>query len=114
MAWVVTLGALAPIATAAPPAGTGPGASPEAFDEALQIYERNHWLQAFDAFRRLAGQGHAGAARMVVQMHRLGPGLYGQHFALPLDELDALACHHRHAQALLKASARRQSAAPCP
>lgn len=114
LAGVATLGAVAPVATAAPLDAAVPVAPEEAFDEALQFYERNHWLQAFDAFRRLAGQGHAGAARMVVQMHRLGPRLYGQHFALSVDELHTFARHHRLAPTLLKASAHRQPAAPCP
>ncbi len=54
----------------------------ERFDDALQAYERNHWAQAFDAFRQLAELGHADAARLVMQMHCHGPQLYGQPFAL--------------------------------
>jgi hypothetical protein len=113
LAGVVMLGAQAPAASATPLDAAVPVAPEEAFDEALQIYERNHWLQAFDAFRRLAGQGHAGAARMVVQMHQHGPRLYGQHFALSVDEQDAFSRHHRLATTVLKASTHRQSAAPC-
>lgn len=114
LAGVVIRGAQAPVASAAPHDAAVPVAPEEAFDEALQFDERSHWLQAFDAFRRLAGQGHAGAARMVVQMHRYGPRLYGQHFALSVDERDAFARHHCLATTLLQASAHRQSAAPCP
>lgn len=48
----------------------------------MQAYERNHWPQAFEAFRQLAEQGHVDAARLVMQMHWHGARLYGQRFAL--------------------------------
>lgn len=71
------------------------------FNEALLAYERNHWLQAYDEFTLLAERGHADAARMVVQMHRHGPALYGQHFALSPLQQQRLAQQRLHAQALL-------------
>lgn len=52
------------------------------YDEAMQDYERNHWPQAFEAFRQLAEQGHGDAARLTMQMHCHGKQLYGQQFAL--------------------------------
>lgn len=52
------------------------------FDDAMQAYERNHWPQAFEAFRQLAEQGHVDAARLVLQMHWQGTHLYRQQFSL--------------------------------
>ncbi len=73
-------------ALAQPAPGSAAQASAQAlderFDDAMQTYERNHWSQAFEAFRQLAEQGHADAARLVVQMHWQGARLYGQRFAL--------------------------------
>jgi hypothetical protein len=65
----------------------------EQFELALLAYERNHWPQAFDAFTVLANQGHANATRMVIQMHRHGPRLYGQQFPLTSLQLQRFAQH---------------------
>lgn len=70
------------------------------FNDALLAYERNHWLQAFDEFTLLAEQGHADAARMAMQMHRQGPRLYGQHFALTPLQQQRFAQHRLRTQAL--------------
>lgn len=63
-------------------AGAADTATAQAFDTALQAYERCHWLQAFEQLVRLAERDHAQAARMAMQMYKHGPGLYGQTFAL--------------------------------
>lgn len=52
------------------------------YGDAQQAYEDNHWPQAFAAFLVLATEGHADAARVVMLMHRHGPRLYGQQFAM--------------------------------
>lgn len=52
------------------------------FDDAIHLYERNHWAEAFAAFARLADAGDADAARIALQMHAWGPRLYGQAFEL--------------------------------
>ena len=72
----------------------------ERFDEAMQAYERNHWPQAFDAFALLSEAGHANAARMVMQMHRHGPRLYGQQFPLTTLQLQRLAQIRQRNEAL--------------
>lgn len=51
------------------------------FEAAQLSYERNHWPQAFAAYAALADSGHAEAARIALQMARLGPALYGSRFA---------------------------------
>jgi len=87
LAWITAalIGAGSP-ALAQPAPAAAAQASPQAlnyrFDEAMQEYERNHWPQAFEAFRQLAEQGHVDAARLVLQMHWQGARLYGQRFAL--------------------------------
>ena len=52
------------------------------YGDAQQAYEDNHWPQAFATFLVLATEGHADAARVVMLMHRHGPRLYGQQFAM--------------------------------
>jgi hypothetical protein len=65
-----------------------PGLPPSAgetarqFDDAIEAYEHCHWLQSFNALASLADRGHAEAARIVMQMQRFGPALYGQRFAM--------------------------------
>lgn len=65
-----------------------PGSLPNAaetvrqFDQAIESYEHCRWLQSFDALASLADRGHAEAARIVMQMQRFGPALYGQQFAM--------------------------------
>ena len=63
-------------------------ATAQAFDTALQDYERCHWLSAFEQLLRLADRGHAQAARMAMQMVRYGPALYGQTFALSPGQME--------------------------
>jgi hypothetical protein len=63
----------------------------QAFETALQVYERCHWLPAFEQLVRLADRGHAQSARLVMQMHQYGPALFGQAFALSPDEMDRFA-----------------------
>ncbi len=66
-------------------------ATAQAFDTALQDYERCHWLPAFEQLVRLADRDHAHAARMAMQMHQYGPGLYGQAFALSPGQVERFA-----------------------
>ncbi|MDP1900983.1 MAG: hypothetical protein Q8K96_11080 [Rubrivivax sp.] len=66
-------------------------ATAQAFDTALQDYERCHWLLAFEQLVRLADRDHEHAARMAMQMHRYGPGLYGQAFALSPGQVERYA-----------------------
>lgn len=61
------------------------------FDAAMQDYERSHWAQAFEAFVQLGAEGQAEAANVALLMHRFGPGLYGQHFALTALQRQTLA-----------------------
>jgi len=81
----VIVGAGAPV-LAQPASASAAQASSQAlddpFDDAMQAYERNHWPQAFEAFRQLAEQGHVDAARLVTQMHWQGTRLYRQQFSL--------------------------------
>lgn len=58
------------------------------FDAGLEIYERNHWPDAYRTMSRLADDGHTEAARVALQMKRFGPVLYGHRFeATPYQEL---------------------------
>lgn len=65
-----------------------PGSLPNAtetarqFDQAIEAYEHCRWLQSFNALASLADRGHAEATRIVMQMQRFGPALYGQQFAM--------------------------------
>lgn len=52
----------------------------QAYQAALQLYERNHWQEAYAALALLADAGHPEAARMALQMQRHGPVLYGMRF----------------------------------
>ena len=63
----------------------------QVFETALQVYERCHWLPAFEQLVRLADRGHAQSARLVMQMHQYGPALYGQAFALSPGQMDRFA-----------------------
>lgn len=66
-------------------------AQPQAFDSALQAYERCHRTLAFDQLLRLAERGHAPAVRMAVQMHRYGSTLYGPTFVWSAQQARRLA-----------------------
>jgi hypothetical protein len=50
-------------------------------ESALLDYDNCHWLPAFESFVRLADAGDPVAARIATWMVRLGPTLYGRHFA---------------------------------
>lgn len=52
-----------------------------AYDAAQVDYEVGHYAEAYAAFAALADAGHAEAARVALQMHRYGPGLYRMRFA---------------------------------
>jgi hypothetical protein len=89
VAWPVlaqTAGSASPAADVAAQASMN-----KRYADALQAYERNHWPQAYLAFTVLATQGHADAVRVVLLMHRYGPGLYGQDFALTASQRALLA-----------------------
>lgn len=59
-----------------------------AFDLALAEYERHHWAEAYAGLATLADAGHREAARIALEMHRLGPALYGLRFdATPYQQL---------------------------
>lgn len=69
--------------------GSGRGAEPASdvcaaadwrAGEARVAYENGHYARAFDLFAELADAGHAEATRIALQMHRLGPALFGQRF----------------------------------
>ncbi len=51
------------------------------FDQALGLYERRQWQEAFAELARLADGGHPEAASMALQMQREGHRLYAQRFA---------------------------------
>ena len=97
LASALSLCAIGPALAQTPTGATAAAevSTPEALNhrhaEALQAYERNHWPQAFSAFMVLANQGHAESARVVLLMHRHGPGLYGQDFALTASQRVLLA-----------------------
>lgn len=76
-------GVSAQAAAVAPAPGRRPDlVMAQAFDTALQAYERCHWAVAFEQLLGLAEDDHVQAARMALQMHRYGPALYGQAFGL--------------------------------
>jgi hypothetical protein len=80
----------------------------QAFDNALQAYEHNHWQTAYAGFAALADSGHAESARIALQMRRHGPALY-------LCEFDASAQQLAHWSRLRMAAAdemRLRSPAP--
>jgi hypothetical protein len=52
-----------------------------AFDAAQAHYEAGRFAEAYEAFGRLADCGHREAARIALQMHKLGSRLYGVDFA---------------------------------
>jgi len=81
-------------------------ATAQAFDTALHDYERCHWLLAFQQLVLLADTGHAHAARMVMQMHQNGPGLYGQAFSLLPGQVERFARARWQAQVTQPTSAR--------
>lgn len=95
-ALVWSLAASAPGHSAEPDGTLAPIAEPgaavaQAFDAALQAYERCHWSLAFEQLVRLADQGHADAARMASEMHKYGPALYAQAFVLSLPQRERFA-----------------------
>ena len=72
-------------------ASAAEASSAQAFDAALQVHERCHWLPAFEQLVRLVDRSHAQSPRMVMQVHQYGPALYGQAFALSPGEIDRFA-----------------------
>lgn len=87
-------------------AGAADTATAQAFDTALQDYERCHWLPAFEQLVRLAERDHAQAARMAMQMYQHGPGLYGQTFALSPGQVERFTRVRWQAQVTHATSAR--------
>lgn len=71
-------------------AQTSSHALDDRFDDAMQAYERNHWPQAFEAFRQVAEQGHVDASRLVMQMYWQGTHLYRQQFSLTPSQIQRL------------------------
>jgi hypothetical protein len=51
------------------------------FDAAQAHYEAGRFAEAYELFTRLADCGHREAARIALQMHKLGSRLYGLDFA---------------------------------
>ncbi|MDP2007998.1 MAG: hypothetical protein Q8K45_20200 [Rubrivivax sp.] len=81
----------APAALALAPAGAEDPVLAQAFDAALQAYERCHWTAAFEQLLGLAEREHVPAARMALQMHQHGSALFGQALALSPMQLARLA-----------------------
>lgn len=54
----------------------------EAFDQAMALYDRNHWARAWQLLAELADAGHRDAAWLALQMWRHGARLYGMDFEL--------------------------------
>lgn len=52
------------------------------FAEAMEAYERNHWIEAFLGLSRLADKGDSQAARIAFQMSKYGPFLYKTEFLI--------------------------------
>lgn len=71
----------------------------QAFDAALQDYERCHWRLAFEQLVLLADRGHPQSARIVMQMHRHGPALYGEAFVLLPGQVERFARARQQARA---------------
>ncbi len=88
------------------PASAVDTATALAFDTALQDYDRCHWLLAFEQVVLLADRGHVHAARMAMQMHQYGPGLYGQTFALLPGQVERFARARWQAQVAPPTSSR--------
>jgi hypothetical protein len=76
---VAALVALLPLAAAAQP--TSAAGHERAYAAAQAEYEVGHYAAAFTAFAALADAGHVESARIAMQMHRHGPGLYQMRFA---------------------------------
>jgi hypothetical protein len=57
------------------------------YDAARDDYEVGHFQTAFAEFAALADAGHCGAARMALQMLRLGRSLYAAEFRAPLERV---------------------------
>lgn len=71
--------ALLPLAATAQP--TTAADHERAYAAAQAEYEIGHYAAAFTAFAALADAGHVESARVAMQMHRYGPGLYQKRFA---------------------------------
>ena len=52
----------------------------QTFAAATEAYGNSHWALIYALLAPLPDRGHAGASRVVLQMHRWGPRLYGQRF----------------------------------
>jgi hypothetical protein len=74
------------VATAAP--STSDSEPDARFQEAMLAYERNHWSLAFGLLAALADDGHAEAARIVLQMQRHGPMLYRSEFGTSAERIE--------------------------
>lgn len=46
------------------------------FVNAMEAYEQNHWVEAFQGLSRLADKGDTEAARIALQMAKYGTALY--------------------------------------
>jgi hypothetical protein len=72
----------------APATLSAPPRAQDAFDAAMQLYERTQWPAAWAALSRLADQGHPDAARIAWQMWRYGPTLYRTEFSATPRQLE--------------------------
>ncbi len=70
--------ALLPLAAAAQPTPTAE--QERAYAAAQAEYEVGHYAAAYNGFAALADAGHSESARVAMQMHRNGPGLYQMRF----------------------------------
>ncbi|MFY7856713.1 MAG: hypothetical protein ACOVQT_11275 [Rubrivivax sp.] len=60
----------------------------DALAQGLAAYDRNEWPQAWARLSALADSGHPRAAWLAGMMWRLGPSLYGQHWAASAERLE--------------------------
>jgi hypothetical protein len=71
-------------AAASPPAAV----QAEAFEEALDLYDKGRWTAAYERFARLADEDQPEAAHIALLMVRYGARLYGQECAASQSQID--------------------------
>lgn len=71
------------LAVTSPP----PATQAARFDTALEAYRAGRFPTAYGELLRLAGEGHAEAARIVLLMHRFGVRLFGSDWDATPDQI---------------------------
>jgi hypothetical protein len=87
----------------------GPAPVPTAFDQAMMLYQKQHFAQAYAALARLADDGHPEAARIALLMRAHGTRLFGGTYPASAEQR----ARWRACETIPEAQFARQAVLPC-